>query len=47
MNVHIEKRINGLASGEIKPEEMLVPGGFDILASFEGTRRDLLFGFWH
>lgn len=31
MAVHIEKRISGLEKGEIQPEDMIVPGVFDIL----------------
>ena len=35
MNAHIMKRINGLASGEIHPEDMIVPGAYDILSSMK------------
>ena len=35
MNAHIVKRINGLASGDIHPEEMIVPGAYDILSSMK------------
>jgi phosphoglycolate phosphatase len=33
MNAHIWKRIEGLESGKIQPQELIVPGVFEILNS--------------
>ena len=35
MNTHIQKRVEGLESGKTKPEEMIVPGVFDLLDSLK------------
>lgn len=35
MTAHIEKRIRGLESGKVQPEELIVPGAFDVLESLK------------
>jgi phosphoglycolate phosphatase len=35
MNTHIQERIDGLENGQIQPEEMIVPGVYDLLDSLK------------
>ena len=35
MNAHIQKRVEGLENGKIQPEEMVVPGVYDLLDSLK------------
>jgi phosphoglycolate phosphatase-like HAD superfamily hydrolase len=35
MNAHIQKRIDGLQNGKIQPEELIVPGVYDLLDSLK------------